>query len=199
MVSYMRGTLLFHEEDRIVVLVGGLGLDVFIPARQMERLPGIGEEIILHTYLAVKEDALTLYGFSSRQELELFKRLITVSGVGPKGALAMLSAISAEELVFAIYSGDAKKIATANGIGKRTAERVILDLRDKLPSPGEAGEFDRDDIMDADEPATMKGEAIQALVSLGYGRAESTAAVRKVQSECTTVEELLKEALKYIF
>lgn len=199
MVSYIKGTLLSHSEDRLIVLIGGFGLEVFIPSALSEQLPSVGKEIELYTHLHVKEDALTLYGFSSSRELSLFKMLISVGGVGPKGGLSLLSCLGFDSLVFAIHSGDAKKITSANGIGKKTAERIIIDLRDKLSITQDVETFDRDDIMESDEPSSVKGEAIQALVSLGYGRSEAASAVGKVKTVCNTVEELLKESLKYIF
>ena len=132
MYAYLKGTLEEVTEDNIVVEVNGIGYNVKVSGTTVEMLPGMGNEVKIYTYTLVREDALLLYGFLTRDDLEIFKKLITVNGIGPKGGLAILSVMSADALRFAIMAGDAKAIAKAPGVGNKTAERVILDLRDKI-------------------------------------------------------------------
>ncbi len=205
MIAYVNGILADIYEDRAVVDVGGIGMNVFISVNTASMLPGIGEEVKLYTYTLVREDTFTLYGFLSRDELALFKRLITVSGIGPKGGLSILSVMSADDLRFAILSGDAKLISTAPGIGKKTAEKVILDLRDKIAgddkilvknslNKGFGGKSSG-----KGEDIPVKNEAVNALTALGYGSREAYGAVNEVEiSDDMDVEAVLKEALKHL-
>lgn len=132
MIAYVKGTVEDISEDNAVVDIGGIGVNVRISADTAARLPGIGEKVKLYTYTSVREDAMQLFGFLARNDLEIFKKCITVSGIGPKGALAILSVLDADSLRFAIMSGDVKAITKAPGIGTRTAERLILELKDKI-------------------------------------------------------------------
>ena len=132
MIAFVKGKIEDLSEENVVVDVGGVGINVKISAGTFNLLPGMGGEVKLYTYTSVREDAFNLFGFLTRDELELFKKLITVNGIGPKGGLSILSVMSADELRFAIVSGDGAAIAKAPGVGKKTAERVILDLRDKI-------------------------------------------------------------------
>ena len=203
MISYVRGELAAVEPQKAIVDVGGIGYGVYMSQQALSVLPQPGNEVKLYTYLNVKEDAMQLFGFLTKDDLDIFKLVIGVSGIGPKGGLNILSCMSPDELRFAIMSGDAKAISAAPGIGKRTAEKLILELRDKV---------DIEDVLEhaahgGDEalPGTdggesgMQAEAVQALVALGYGSAESMRAVRKTSPDCASVEEILKEALKYLF
>ncbi len=197
MIAYLVGTVAEVSEDNIVVELNGMGFNVRVPYGYGFK---VGSEIKVHTYTYVKEDAFQLFGFETKDQLELFKKLITVNGIGPKGALAILSVMSANDLRFAIYSQDASAIAKAPGIGKKTAERVILDLKDKIKLedvtalPG-AGETENGLIADNFEAA--RKEAIDALAALGYGISEAAKAVSKVAvTEESTTEEILKMALK---
>lgn len=205
MYAYLKGTLEEVTEDNIVVEVNEIGYNVKVSGTTVEMLPGMGNEVKIYTYTLVREDALLLYGFLTRDDLEIFKKLITVNGIGPKGGLAILSVMSADALRFAIMAGDAKAIAKAPGVGNKTAERVILDLRDKisledtlagLGNPAEAAQGQGAQALDN----VMKKEAIEALVALGYSASDATAAVKKVElTEDSTVELILKKALKYMF
>lgn len=201
MISYIRGELVSFEKEKIIVDVNGVGYGIFMPETSMGMLPQCGNEVKIHTYLNVREDAMQLFGFLTRDDLEIFKMLIGVSGIGPKGGLAILSKLSADDLRFAILSGDAKAISAAQGIGKKTAEKVIIELKDKLDledmlKPKQDAEFTVSSACSANE---MQSEAVQALVALGYGNTESLKAVKKVGSDCATVEEILKAALKHLF
>ena len=135
MIAYIKGELVILEEDRVIVDVGGVGYGIYMPGRAMSALPPIGSEVLIHTYLNVKEDAMQLYGFLTRDDLAVFRKVITVSGIGPRGGLSILSQLSADDLRFAVMSGDAKAISAAQGIGKKTAEKLILELKDKLSMP----------------------------------------------------------------
>lgn len=203
MISYVRGELAAVEPQKAIVDVGGIGYGVYMSQQALSVLPQPGNEVKLYTYLNVKEDAMQLFGFLTKDDLDIFKLVIGVSGIGPKGGLNILSCMSPDELRFAIMSGDAKAISAAPGIGKKTAEKLILELREKV---------DIEDVLEhaahgGDEalPGTdggesgMQAEAVQALVALGYGSAESMRAVRKTSPDCASVEEILKEALKYLF
>ena len=132
MIGFVHGILEELTKDCAVLDVNGFGINVNISTSTASFLPPLGEEVKLYTYTCVREDSFSLYGFSSKDELELFKKLITVNGIGPRGGLSLLSAVSADDLRFAILSGDVKLISSAPGIGKKTAERVVLDLKDKL-------------------------------------------------------------------
>lgn len=202
MISYIRGELAIVQENKAIVDVGGVGYGIFMSGQSMSLLPPVGTEVKIHTYLNVKEDAMQLYGFLTADDLHIFKLLIGVNGIGPKGGLAILSVLTPDDLRFAVISNDAKAIAKAPGIGKKTAEKLIIELKDKLSiddvlehAGGEGG---------AVLPATgaageIQSEAVQALVALGYGSTESLKAVKQVEiSENTGVEEVLKQALKHM-
>lgn len=201
MISYVRGELAAVEKEKVILDVGGVGYGVFMPETSMGMLPSIGGEVKLHTYLNVREDAMQLFGFLTRDELEIFRMLIGVSGIGPKGGLSILSKLTADDLRFAVLSGDAKAISAAPGIGKKTAEKVIIELKDKL----DLEEMLEPKAVAAPESVNgisgeVQSEAVQALVALGYGSTESLRAVKKVDmSQAETVEDVLKQALKNLF
>lgn len=201
MVSYLRGTLAAFEEDKVIIDVGGIGFGVYMSGQAMGRLPSVGSEVKLHTYLNVKEDAMQLYGFLSRDDLSVFKLLIGVNGIGPKGGLGVLSALSPDDLRFAILANDVKAICAAPGIGKKTAEKLILELRDKLKLEDTLEHIASDSDVSAKMEAhgQIQSEAVQALVALGYGSTEAFKAVKKVEAtEAMEVEDVLKSALKYM-
>lgn len=210
MYAYLKGTLEEITEDNIVVEAGGVGYNVNVSATTVGLLPDLGDEIKIYTYTLVREDTFSLYGFLTRDDLSIFKKLITVNGIGPKGGLAILSVMSADDLRLAIVAGDAKMIARAPGIGKKTAERVILDLRDKismedvLSGRGKEGGIQEaalsGDSHGSGTDNSLRKEAIEALAALGYSLSDATNAVRKVEmTDDTTVEDVLKLALKNIF
>ena len=203
MISYVRGELASIEEDKAIIDVGGVGYGVYMPQQSLPLLPEAGSEVKLYTYLNVKEDAMQLFGLLTRDDLEIFRLVTGVSGIGPKGGLNILSCMNPDELRFAIMSGDAKAISAAPGIGKKTAEKLIVELRDKVDiedmlEHAAHGKEDGASVMPSAD-SDMQTEAVQALVALGYGSAESLRAVKKVSPECETVEDILKEALKYLF
>lgn len=202
MISYIRGELTAIEKEKVIVDVGGVGYGIFMPEASMGLLPQMGNEVKLHTYLNVREDVMQLFGFLTRDDLEVFRLLIGVSGIGPKGGLSILSRLTADDLRFAVMSGDAKAISAAPGIGKKTAEKVIIELKDKLNIEemlNRSAEGTQT-IVSVDAGANeIQSEAVQALVALGYGTTESLKAVKNVNLENATVEELLKQALKNLF
>lgn len=201
MYAYIKGELTEIETDYIVIETGGIGYRIFIPGKTFEYLPGVGELLKVYTYLHLREDVMILYGFLTRDDLELFKLLITVSGIGPKGGLAILSTLDSDDLRFAILSGDAKAIAKAPGVGVKTAQRVILELKDRL-SLEDAFEKKAEHVALQQSVSGMnqvKNDAVAALTALGYSSTESLKAVSRVElTEEMDVEDVLKAALKHM-
>ena len=198
MIAFVKGNIVEVTDAKAVIEEGGMGYQILVSSSDAAKLARMNGEVLLHTYLQVREDALVLFGFLSREDLEIFRLLIGVNGIGPKAALGILSVFSAADLRFAVLAGDAKTISKAPGIGSKTAQKLILELKDKF------------DLMDAFESKLEEttgkelslaeqnsSEAIQALVALGYPGSEAMQAVRKVAGwEEMSTEELLKAALK---
>ena len=199
MYAYIKGELAEKNIDHIVVEAGGIGYLIYVPAQSIDYLPDEGDQIKVYTYLYIREDAMVLYGFLTKDDLEIFKMLITVSGIGPKGGLGILSTLSADDLRFAILSGDSKTISKAPGIGAKTAQRVIIDLKDKM-SLEEAFEKKLDNNADGVQKtlnSSIKNDAVLALSALGYSSAESLKAVSKVDiTDDMDVEDVLKLSQK---
>ena len=198
MFSYISGKITYVGDGILTVEAGGIGYGILVPSNEDYIGISVGEERKIWTYLSVSQDALSLYGFLSRQEADLFKMLITVSGIGPKGALGILSVMTVDELIFAIVSEDSAAISAAPGIGKKTAGKLILELRDKI---------DKNYVTRGNESFGQKershgngsaqGEAIEALTALGYNSSEALKAVGSVKiTDNMTVEDILKAALK---
>lgn len=200
MYAYIKGILAEVNTDSIVIENQGIGYQLYVSLQALEELPAIGMEVKVYTYLHVREDAMVLFGFPDREDLKMFQMLLTVSGVGPKGALGILSALSGDDLRFAILSGDSKAISKAPGIGAKTAQRVILELKDKV-SLEDAFETKTAHIAGGNVTVngTVKNEAIQALVALGYSSSEAMKSVSQVEiSQEHKVEDVLKLALKHM-
>ena len=193
MISYIKGIIEEVEEDKVIIDNNGIGYGIFMPQSSLE-LIGSGEELKIYTYLNVKEDAMQLYGFLSKEELNLFKKLIGVSGVGPKGGLSIITACPGDSLQMAIISGDAKAISKAQGIGSKTAQRIIIELKDKIDLEEVISTNSGEAVADTE----VKSDAIEALIALGYSRTSAFNAVNKVDKITDDVEELLKIALKNI-
>ncbi len=198
MIRFIKGIVVDIEENFLILENHGIGYRIFTPASVLERYVRVGEEIKLHTYMNVREDAMLLYGFLTADDLRLFELLLGVSGVGPKAGLGILSALSADDLRFAVLSDDAAAIAKAPGIGKKTAQKLILELKDKM-SLEDAFEKklahgqELPEITGTDETS----EAVMALTALGYASTDALRAVRAVDGhETMDVEALLKAALK---
>ena len=201
MIGYVKGILEEIEEDCVIVDVNGLGIRILTGGALASQMLVPGSEVKIYTYTYVKEDAFQLYGFISKDELSLFKKLITVSGIGPKGAASILSAFSAEDLRYAIYAGDIKTISKAPGIGKKTAERLVLELKDKVELDYQAdtllGQL-TDETVGSTEPNNRK-DAIDALTALGYSSMDAAKAVKQADPNADMdAEDILKAALKYL-
>lgn len=197
MIRFIKG--IFHpglSGSVIIETASGMGFEVNIPANSSLYKNLEGEEVKVYTSMIVREDDVSLYGFSYKENLELFELLITVNGIGAKAGMSIMSALPPSELKRAIAMGDAKAISAANGVGKKTAERVILELKDKV------GSFDDDILAESDVfvPASdERSEAVAALIALGYTKNEAADAVGKVKKEDLTCEEYIKNALKNLF
>ena len=201
MFSYIRGELAEVNIDHIVIDVNGIGYMIYISGQAMNELPVIGDVVKVHTYLYLREDIVMLYGFLEKDEMEMFKQLISVSGIGPKGAIGILSALSVDDLRFAVLSGDAKAIAKAPGIGAKTASRVVLELKDKISLEDAFEQKLEHGQKHAAQPMehSVKNDAVMALTALGYSSSESLKGVSKVEiTEEMEVEDILRAALKHM-
>lgn len=189
MIATLRGRLQARGSDSIVLDVGGVGFGVRVSTRTIAELGGVGSEVQLFTHLRVREDEMTLYGFTSKDDLRLFESLLTVSGVGPKVALGVLSAAPSDTLRLAIAQGNVDVLTGIPGIGKKTAQRLVLELKGKIDVSGlgEVGE-----LTPADE------DVINALVNLGFSAADAARAARSIPSDVQTVEERIRLALQYL-
>ena len=204
MIAYIKGNLLEKLETSVVIDTGGVGYEVFLPSNSSHWLKGKGDEVVLHTAQIVKEDDISLYGFENRESLKLFRMLLTVSGVGAKAAMAILSAFTADEAIKAIAFSDAAMLTRAVGVGKKSAERIVLDLKDKVtdifagttnasalaPSASDAPSGG------AGGSANIVSETISVLINLGISRSEASNAVMNIKDEYDTVEECVRLALK---
>ena len=203
MIAFVRGKVYTMGESTAVLDTGHFGMEIYMTNRDLAQLR-VGAEILLHTYFQVREDAMTLYGFREKDDLEVFQMLLGISGIGPKAALGILGAIKPNDLRFAVLSDDVKTISSAPGVGKKTAQKLILELKDK---------FNLQDTLDAtlqevsgtgsvDVSGLREGpgkEAIEALVALGYSMPEASKAVGKVElQEGMDAEAVLKKALKFL-
>lgn len=201
MIAFLKGQVADMTEGSVVLDVSGVGYEVLVPGQLLSMLEGIGQELKLYTYMQVREDAVVLFGFLTRDDLQMFRMLIGVNGVGPKAGLAILSVLGADDLRFAILADDAKKIAKTPGIGGKTAQKIILELKDKLDLEEAFEKKLASDQISPEANAAAGSEviqdAVQALVALGYGSTEALKAVRSVKpTEDMDVEEVLKAALK---
>ena len=207
MIAFVRGTAEDLTENSVVVDNNGLGLEVFMTGKDLSRIT-IGKEYKIHTFFSVREDGMQLFGFFSKDDLFMFRLLLNVNGIGPKGALGVLSALSADELRFAVLSDDIKTMSKAPGIGKKTAQKLILELKDKLSlqdafetklSHTAAAESTEVSDSLSDEKRKAKNDAVEALTALGYSPTEALRAVRQVPDDTEAdVEAILKAALKYL-
>ena len=201
MIAYVRGRIEEVYENRVILDVHDIGYQVFITSREADHLPPKGETVLLHTYFYVKEEAMQLYGFQEPDDLEVFRLLLGVNGIGPKAAMGVLAALSADDLRFAVLSDDVKTISRAPGIGPKTAKRMILDLKDKLSleeafekrlEHGPAGAS-----ASGERVSDARAEAVEALVALGYSNTDALGAVRAAAGEeDLDAEQILKMALK---
>ena len=196
MYYYIKGTLMYKGDNYIVVDASGIGYRIFTSLECIEKSPHTGSDVTVYTYLNVREDAMELYGFYSEEERAMFLMLISVSGVGPKAGLALLSVASPQKLAAAIVMGDEKLLTKASGVGPKAAKRVILELRDKIDT--DTLGIDGDDGVtlsdDTEIIADSRAEAMSALVVLGYSASDAKNVLMKLDATLTT-EELIKKAL----
>lgn len=199
MISYIKGELVYIGENSIVIDNNGIGYNVFVSGGTVYKLPHINNQVKIFTYMDVKEDSLQLYGFLNMEELNMFNMLITVSGIGPKGALAILNSLSPKDIVLAIIYGDKNALSVGKGIGKKTAERIILELKDKVNNIGSA-ESDNVKISTNSviENRDEKNDAIAGLVTLGFTRSEAAKAVEKVYTADMDSAKIISAALKVL-
>ena len=203
MIAYIKGRIAEILEDRVILEAGAIGYNIFMPMASAEAVLRKGDEVKLHTYLNVREDAMQLFGFLTRDDLNTFKLLLGVNGIGPKAALGVLSGLTADELRFAVLADDVKTISRAPGIGKKTAQKLILELKDKMDLQ-EAFELKTEHVREVQgngsELSDARKEAVEALTALGYSGADALRAVKKVEmTPEMDVETLLKAALKNLF
>ena len=205
MYYYIKGELVYASLGMAVVDAGGVGYKMTISENTFRTLPRPGDKhptVTLYTYLSVREDGIELFGFINERELSSFKMLLSVSGVGPKAAMAVLSLLTPEKFALAVCTEDKKTISKANGVGPKTAARIILELRDKLMKETSIDEDLSAAVLDhsaeaAGAPARGKlSEAMDALLVLGYSRAEAQNALKSIDTQTLALEDIIKEALK---
>lgn len=197
MIGRIRGTLLVKQPPVLLVDVQGVGYEIEAPMSTFYDLPAPGQEVVLHTHLAVREDAHVLYGFATEGERGLFRQLIKVSGVGARLALALLSGMESAEFARCVADNDVKALTRLPGIGKKTAERLIIELRDKLGTGGAPAALPGEAAVSA-APARPDEEAVSALVALGYKAGEASQMVRAVAAEGLSSEEIIRQALQAV-
>lgn len=197
MISYISGVLKYIMQEYIIVDNGGIGYSISVSPKTIGLLPSIGENVCIYTYMSVSESGISLYGFSSMEELELFNSIIGVSGIGPKGALGILGAVSPSQFVMAVLTDDIKTLSSAPGIGKKTAQRLVLELKDKL-DPAQAADIDGLEVSAVTAESGEKEEAIEALVVLGFAKADAVKAVGAVYMDSMTAEKAVSLALRVL-
>lgn len=195
MLHFIKGILAMHFAGGVVIETGGLGYEVYVPDNSSVYLAKEGQQVMVFTAMIVREDDISIYGFADKESLQLFRKLMTVNGVGAKAALSILSTLPVMELQKAIVFEDAAALTKANGIGKKTAQRIVLELKDKLDTTDAiTGGISASDITNAN--ASEKGEAVNALMALGYSKGEAVEALAAIEENDLTVEDYLKRALK---
>jgi Holliday junction DNA helicase RuvA len=190
MIGQVHGKLVYKQPPRLLVDVAGIGYELEAPMTTFYNLPETGTEVCLHTHVVVRDDAHLLYGFTEQRQRDVFRHLLKVNGVGPRVALAILSGLTVEDLVACVSAADAAMLTRVPGIGRKTAERLIVDLRDRLDGiEGSASSFV------GTRPLTPEHDAVSALVALGYRQTDAARAIRATASDDAGVEELIRTAL----
>jgi len=199
MIAYIKGPLAYISDQTAVVDAHGVGYQIHISPSTLSRLPSKGSEVQLFTYMQVSESGQSLHGFLTQEELRLFTLLISVSGIGPKVASGILSTLSPSQVIIAIVADDAAALSKAPGVGKKTAQRVLLELRDKIksadPWDSNSGE-EQAASFKSSGPRSEKQDAMDALLALGYGRAEAMQVVLEVAEESMTADQIIRQSLK---
>ena len=198
MIGRLRGTLAEKHPPFLILDVGGVGYEVEVPMTTLYRLPSVGEPLTLHTHLVVREDAQLLYGFAEKREREFFRELIRLNGVGPKLALALMSGLEVDELVRCVQAGDTSTLVKVPGVGKKTAERLLVELKDRFKAweslPGMTGLVIEPSSVSP--VSSAESDALSALISLGYKPQEASRAVAAVKEDGLSSEEMIRRALK---
>ena len=196
MIGRIHGKIIEKQPPQLLVDVQGVGYEIDSPMSTFYQLPNLGEEVVLHTHMVVREDAQLLYGFASLVERGLFRTLIKISGVGPKLALTILSGMNADEFIVCVQDNDAAALVRLPGVGKKTAERLIIELRDKLKDQQVAGNAGNASMASAAKPNSPLEDAVSALVALGYKAAEASRMVRAVETKGLSVEDIIRLSLQ---
>ena len=198
MIGRLRGTLAEKHPPFLILDVGGVGYEIEVPMTTLYRLPSVGEPLTLHTHLVVREDAQLLYGFAEKREREFFRELIRLNGVGPKLALALMSGLEVDELVRCVQAGDTSTLVKVPGVGKKTAERLLVELKDRFKAwetlPGMTGLVIEPSSVSP--VSSAESDALSALISLGYKPQEASRAVAAVKEDGLSSEEMIRRALK---
>ena len=189
MIATLHGKIQARTDDSLILNVGGVGYRVRVPSPTLAALGAVGSDAMLFTHLHVREDDLSLYGFATEEELRLFEKLLTVSGIGPKVGMGILSSASTDTIRYAIAQGNADALTAFPGIGKKTAQRLVLELKDKIDLSG---------LGEVSELSPMDEDVMNALINLGYSGAEATRAARAVPASAKTVEDRVRIALQYL-
>lgn len=194
MIASLRGKLLYYDTACAIVECGGIGFKCFVTRNTLNKLPQTGEVVFLHTFMAVREDAMDLYGFADKEELNAFKLITSVNGVGAKIGISLLSDLSASQLILSIAGNDPKTLTVANGVGLKLAQRIVLELKEKV---GSIDIGDKEEITSVQNVSagSSSSEAVEALVALGYSKGEASLTVARLDSSLST-DELIKQALK---
>lgn len=194
MITFLKGKLVSSDEQGAIIDVNGVGFDVIMPLLDINKLPEAGSDVLVYTYLYVREDVMELFGFSNKESIKYFKKLISVSGVGPKAAIALLSALSPSELALAIISSDAKAIGKAKGIGPKMAQRIVLELKGKVETEDAVATGEK---VEAVYKPTADSAAVNALIALGSSPSEAQKTVMQISREGNySTEEIIREALR---
>jgi len=199
-IGRLRGTLAEKQPPHLIIDVNGLGYELEVPMTTLYRLPKVGEPVTLHTHLVVREDAHLLYGFGEKRERELFRELIRLNGVGPKLALALMSGLEIDELVRCVQAQDASVLVRVPGVGKKTAERLLVELKDRFKAwevvPSMFALVPNQPDMPAAQVASAESDAVNALISLGYKPQEASKAVSAIKDKNLSAEDMIRRALK---
>lgn len=196
MFAYIKGVLEEKNENYVVIDVGGIGYKVFMPTNSIQQLPERGENVKVHTYYYVREDNISLFGFTTLEELKMFELLLSVSGIGTKSALATLSEITPSAFALSIITGDVSTLVKIPGVGNKTAQRMILELKDKLKTENAVAKPKTGELVGNSQTGQALEEASSALLVLGYTKKEIDQVLRDSQLASLSVEDMIKEALK---
>ena len=202
MFEYVKGTLQYKSSEYCVIDVGGVGFKINISLSTACRLGDIGSQAMLYTYMSVKEDDISLFGFASREELSMYLMVISVSGVGPKVGIAIVATLDPSAFSLAVATGDYKKISQTKGVGPKLAQRIVLELKDKVTKELKSSDTDvltAEDVASSTVVGNIGSDAVSALMVLGYSSSEATKIVRRVYEDGMTLEETVKKALKSAF